>query len=109
MDGLVDTGAYRTLFPQREAKAVGIALPAAADGRVQTASGGAIAYRLADVVLELRSARSLARWRARVAFAEDPLQIIHLGTRGLLEYFHCTFMGPEKKIVLNPQPCLPPA
>ena len=44
-----------------------------------------------------------------VAFAENPLSLIHLGTRGCLEYFHTTFMGPEQKVVLDPRPSLPSA
>ena len=108
LDGLLDTGADRTIFPQREAKAPGISLPAQADGTFQTAGGIAIAYRLTDVVLELRSSGSSARWRTTVAFAEDSLQLIHFGMRGLLEYFHCKFMGLEKKVTLDPQISLPP-
>jgi hypothetical protein len=94
IDGLLDTGSDRTLFPQREAKAIGIQLPAKADGSIKTAGGMSIAFRMAEVVLELRAAALLARWKAAVAFAEDPLSIVHLGTRGFLEYFHSTFMGP---------------
>lgn len=107
LDGLLDTGSDLTILPQREAKAVGIQLPAKADGAIKTAGGVTIAYRWADVVLELRSLRSLVRWKTAVAFAEDPLTLIHLGTHGFLEHFHSTFMGPEKKLTLDPQPSLP--
>jgi len=69
----------------------------------------AIAYRLAWVILELRASGSLARWKTSIAFAEEPLSLIHLGTRGFLEYFHCTFMGPERKILLDPRASLPTA
>src|SRR5437762_2101998 len=97
VDGLLDTGADRTLFPLREAEEIGIQLPAQTSGIVKAADGVAIAYRLADVVLELRSHGSIVRWKASVGFAEPPLSLIHLGTRGFLEYFHCTFFGPEKR------------
>jgi hypothetical protein len=107
LDGLLDTGADRTLFPQREAKALGISLPPPADGSIRTAGGLAIVYRLAEIVLEPRTSSSLVRWRTPVAFTEDPLHLIHLGTRGFLEYFHCTFMGPERTVVLDPRPSLP--
>jgi hypothetical protein len=107
LDGLVDSGSDRTIFPQREATAIGITLPAKPDGLIKTAAGTAIAYRLADVVLELRAIGSVVRWKTPVAFAEDPLSLIHLGTRGFLQYFHCLLMGPEERVQLDPRPCLP--
>lgn len=107
LDGLLDTGCDRTILPQREAQAIGVRLPGSPDGAFTTAGGLSIAYRLADVVLELRSSGATVRWRATVAFAEDPLSMIHLGFRGFLEYFHSTFRGPEQDVVLNPRPGLP--
>jgi hypothetical protein len=95
--------------PAFEAQAVGLALPANPDGHIRTAGGVAIPYRLADTVLELRRAATVVRWHASVAFAPEPLQIVHLGYRGFLEYFACTFHGPDRKIVLDPQPGLPVA
>lgn len=109
LDGLLDTGSDRTISPQREATAIGIQLPLSPDGHIRTAGGLAIAYRLADTVLELRVSGASVRWTASVAFAEDPLNIIHLGNRGFLEFFHCTFQGPEKKVVLDARPSMPPA
>ena len=109
-DGLLDTGSDRTIFPHREAQSIGVGLPIAPDGAFQTAGGISIAYRLAEVVLELRSSTgTTVRWRTSVAFAEDPLSIIHLGYRGFLEHFHCTFLGPEKTVRLDPSPVLPTA
>jgi predicted aspartyl protease len=107
LDGLVDTGSDRTIFPRREAKSVGLRLPSKVDGSIKTAGGVVIAYRLADVVLELRSGGLIVRWKTRVAFADDPLSIIHLGMRGFLEFFHCTFMGPEERVAFHPCPSLP--
>jgi predicted aspartyl protease len=95
LDGLLDTGSDRTVLPQREAGALGIALPGQPDGSVQTAGGKAIAYRGAEVWLELRTSAAVVRWKTSVAFAEEPLILTHLGTRGFLEYFHATFLGPE--------------
>jgi hypothetical protein len=107
LDGLLDTGSDRTIVPEREAQALGIPLPPQADGSVKTATGAAVGYRLAEVILELRGAGSLVRWKASVAFAEDPLSLIHLGMRGFLDSFHATFLGPEKKVMLDPRPSLP--
>jgi hypothetical protein len=109
LDGLVDSGSDRTIFPQREAKPLGIQLPAAPDGSIKTAAGTTIHYRLADVIIELRAGGSVTRWKTPVAFAEDPLSLIHLGTRGFLQYFHCTLMGPEERVQLDPRPSLPSA
>jgi hypothetical protein len=91
LDGLLDSGSDRTLFPEREARAVGLQLPANPDGRIRTAGGISIPYRLADAALELRASATIVRWHAPIAFAESPLQIIHLGYRGFLEFFHCSF------------------
>ncbi len=107
VDGLLDTGADRTIFPRREAQSVGINLPRNSDGHFRTAGGVSISYRLAEAQLELRSGTNCLRWRTVVAFADDPLSIIHLGNRGFLEFFHCTFQGPEKKVLLSPRPVLP--
>ena len=107
LDGLLDTGSDRTVFPEREAAAVGISLPTSPDSSFKTAGGVSIPYRLADAVLELRAAAATVRWKATVAFADDPLTIIHLGHRGFLEFFRATFHGPERKVSLDPQPTLP--
>lgn len=107
LDGLVDTGADRTIFPAREAAIVGLSLPANVDGTIKTAGGVMIPYRVTDAVLELRGSGASVRWRTSVAFADEPLAIIHLGTRGFLEYFHCTFLGPEKRMRLVPCSSLP--
>ncbi len=107
LDGLVDSGADRTMFPQRDAAVFGIELPTSIDGVIKTAGGILIGYRSAEVVLELRGTNVSIRWKTSVAFAESPLTIIHLGTRGFLEYFHCTFLGPEKTVRLAPCASLP--
>ena len=100
IDGLLDTGADRTVFPARQAQAVGVSLPTSIDGTFQTAGGVSIPYRLADVVLELRSSGTSVRWKSTIAFADSPLGLVHLGVRGFLEYFHATFQGPEQKLRL---------
>ena len=107
LDGLLDTGADRTIFPQRQAQAIGVQLPRPPDGSFKTAGGISIPYRLAEVDLEVQSSGSAVRWKSTVAFAESPLSIIHLGYRGFLEYFHSTFQGPEQTLLLDSRACIP--
>ncbi len=107
LDGLLDTGADRTFFPIREAQAVGLTLSSVPDGTVKTAGGISIPYYLSEATLELRGDGNAVRWRTQVAFAPEPMCIIHLGTRGFLEYFHTTFRGPERTIMLQPTASLP--
>jgi hypothetical protein len=107
VDGLLDSGSDRTLFPDREARSVGLQLPPHSSSRIRTAGGVWLSYRLADAHLELRTFAGVVRWRASIAFTPDPIQIVHFGYRGFLEFFHCTFQGPEKMILLDPRPTLP--
>ena len=107
VDGLLDTGSDRTLFPERIAVAIGLKLPTAVSGTIKTAGNVSIGYRLGHVVLELRDSQRTVRWKAEVAFAAAPLQLIHLGQRGVLEFFHAAFQGPQRQIVLDPQASLP--
>ncbi len=107
LDGLLDTGADRTIFPIREARTVGLALSSVRAGMVKTAGGVTIPFYLSEAILELRSAGSVVSWQTEIAFAPEPLGIIHLGTRGFLEYFHTTFRGPERTITLLPMTTLP--
>ena len=75
LDGLVDTGADRTIFPRREAVAVGTILPDEPSGEFRTAGGITIPFRLASVVLELRASAAVSiRWQSQVAFADAPLR-----------------------------------
>lgn len=108
LDGLLDTGADRTLFPRREAQAVGVSLPLNPSGWIRTAGAVSIPYRLTHVVLELRAGGQTIRWKSAVAFADSPLNIIHLGHHGFLEFFCADFRGPEGKVLLLPQNNLPP-
>jgi predicted aspartyl protease len=106
-DGLLDSGADRTVLPQRTAERIGVGLSDSIEGQIKTAGGVLIGFRLGAVVFELRAAGAAVRWRTTVAFAEDPLNIIHLGHRGFLEFFHCQLLGPEQRLVLIPQANLP--
>ena len=101
-DGLLDTGADRTILPERQARRLGVTLPAEPDGIARAAGGGALEYRLAEVTIELRAAGQIVRWKASVGFTEQPIAITHLGYRGFPEFFHSTFQGPEEMILLEP-------
>lgn len=94
-----------TLFPYQLALELGVRL--GASGRIGTATGHAVKYRLGRVVLELRSVTETIRWQATVGFTAAPLVFPLFGDQGFLEFFRCTFDGERREVELTPKSNLP--
>jgi hypothetical protein len=108
IDVLVDPGADRILLPKRLAERLGVRLTDTPEGVTRSAFGDWLSYFGGQLVLELRVPPSIVRWSAPVAFVDKPARNL-LGRDGGLDLFHAHFLGPEHRLILEPQPSLPKA
>jgi len=76
LDGLIDSGADRSVFPSRVARQFAWHSQGARMGDFSTAAGATMPFRLADATLELRTPGCAVRWRATIAFADEPLSTV---------------------------------
>ena len=100
-DGLLDSGADDTLFPESVAALIGIDLTHAPQG---TASGfglGTIPVRYAEVILRIADNQEQRQWRAWVSFASVKRRYGLLGFAGFLQYFTATFHGDREEVKLT--------
>jgi len=104
LDGLLDTGADRTIFPQREAKAVGIALPVQADGILLTASGGAIALSIGERYLGIALCAFVRALESQRRVCRRPLAANPPGHAWTPRILSLHFHGPGKKDCTRPSP-----
>ncbi len=102
--GLLDTGAAMTLLPRFYLTKLGLS----PSERVRLrAAGGTIEIALGALELELRSARSVYRWPARVGFVHRADNVALLGHAGFLDYFSVTFDGLHKRVTMRPNGTFP--
>jgi hypothetical protein len=96
-DGLLDTGADRTLLTTEVAEKVGIDLAALSSQiLIRSATLQRVTCPLTGVVLALQRDSERYCWRAEVAVATQPIRVSHWGSKGYLEFFRATFDGPRR-------------
>jgi hypothetical protein len=107
-DGLLDSGADRTVLTPDLAKRLGINIrKLAPELHIASATGQRLRCRIVTVPLELWRNRNRICWRAEVAVATSAIQRSHWGFKGFLEFFRTTFDGPKRTFTLKPGVNLP--
>ena len=107
-DGLLDSGADDTVFPDRVAKQIGVDLGKAIPHPVSLAGRGILLCRFAPARLRITDGRQETyEWQAVIGFAPIALRYALLGHAGFLQYFDAEFRGADREVVLTPNPALP--
>ena len=99
LDGLLDTGAEDTVFPEHLAAAIGIDLTNAPIGQCTTVNLTPLTVRYAQVTLRLTDGVERREWPAWVAFSPT-IQRSLFGFAGFLQFFTATFHGDYEKVEL---------
>ncbi len=99
-EGLLDSGADDTVFPQRLAALLGVDLSNAPVGQATTAALTNVPLRFAHVSLRITDGVERREWPAWVGFSpaiHRPL----LGFAGFLQFFTATFHGDREYVELT--------
>jgi hypothetical protein len=108
-DGLLDSGADRTLLSPRVARGLGIdvaALPIAVS--IKSATGHKVPCKFTRMTVELIRGSERIGWVAEMVIPVTGVDQSHWGFKGFLEYFRSEFDGPNRMITLTPGSNLPP-
>jgi hypothetical protein len=100
-DGLVDTGAEDTVFPEWIASRAGIDLTSAPTGTAGGVGTGVYPVRYAEVPLRITDNLERREWRAWVGFTAAPLRRPLLGIVGFLQFYTATFHGDREELELT--------
>jgi hypothetical protein len=101
VEGLLDSGAEDTVFPEYLAARVGLDLTNAPTGSATGVGGPPIPLRYAEVSLRIAGAQELREWRAWVGFTTVALRRPLLGFAGFLQFFTATFHGDLEEVELT--------
>jgi hypothetical protein len=100
-EGLLDSGADDTIFPQSLAALLGIDLGNAPVGWASTATLTNVPLRYARVSLRITDGREQRDWPAWVGFTSAKLHHPLLGFAGFLQFFTATFHGDREQVELT--------
>jgi hypothetical protein len=100
-EGLLDTGADETVFPEFFAAKIGLDLSAAPTGTVSGVAHGSAVLRYAEITLRLTDGREQREWTAWVGFTAGKLKRPLLGFAGCLQFFDACFRGDREEVELT--------
>ena len=100
-DGILDTAADDTVFPELVARVIGVDLTNAPVGRGSGAAASPVPLRYAVVTLRIASPQEWREWRAWVGFTAAPLFRPLLGFAGFLQFFDALFRGAREEVELT--------
>lgn len=107
-DGLLDTGADRTVLSEPLARQLGFDLTSLSNQAVvQAATGQKVLCRLSTLVFSLRRDATVLTWEGEVALADQYRGQPLWGFKGFLEFFRAEFNGPKRLVTLTPGDNLP--
>jgi hypothetical protein len=100
-EGLLDSGADDTVFPETAALQIGIDLTSAPVGIGSSVGLAAIPLRYAQVTLRTTDGVEQHEWNAWVGFTPAPLHYPTLGYAGFLQFFTASFHGDRQVVELT--------
>ncbi len=92
-DGILDSGADDTVFPESLAAVIGVDLTNAPTRQFSTAAGSAHPVRYAQVTLRLFDGVERREWSAWVGFSPARRKQALLGIAGFLQFFDTNLRG----------------
>jgi hypothetical protein len=107
VEGLVDSGADETVFPEDVAARIGVDLTGAPQGRGAGASLAGVPLRYGEVGLRIASRSERREWRAWVGFTSAKIYRPMLGFAGFLQFFTAAFHGDREQVELTINPLYP--
>jgi hypothetical protein len=102
IQGLLDTAADDTVFPESLATLLGIDLSNAPEAEASGIGGlPAARLRFAQVTLRLATPGEQREWPAMVSFTASRLRFPLLGFAGVLQFFDADFRGEREEVELT--------
>jgi hypothetical protein len=102
LNGLLDSAADDTVFPDSMAVRLGLDLTNAPTGEVTGVAANPSPVRFAQLTLRLTDGIEFCEWTALVGFTSAPLRQPLLGFAGCLQFFDAAFRGAREEVELTP-------
>ena len=100
IEGILDTAADDTVFPDYVAAQIGIDLTGAPAGSSSGVGLVTAPLRYARVMLRVAAGGEFREWPAWVGFTSFPVRYPMLGFGGFLQFFTATFHGDREEVEL---------
>ena len=100
VQGILDTAADDTVFPDSAAARIGLDLTGAPTGVSSGVGLVPVPLRYAQIKLRATSGGEFREWPAWVGFTSIPIRYPMLGFAGFLQYFTATFHGDFEEVEL---------